>query len=1102
MARTKKRAEEAAREESRGNVVYRTHVQLESQRPTVVQGEIGEDRYSLPAAVLPCLALHNRHKASVSKRHWAGLLSCKWNARKPDPSRFGYNVEKRDTTENLLHVLGDFFAKKGVVSPLDGPPIILALTSFEEIQQEVSDNTILFERVLEVNGQVRGSKIAPIPITAEIITNAMKWLCPHVRNEFEDVDSGIKCYLDNLSTLFPSTISHDQIQKFIDRHEWDDEFLPQNWRNYTTLRSRQFLYDNIAWQTKIVAHVVDGLHRFTAVDMWQITYPNPESQQIIVAEEDSLKGIHVTIKLIVLKEEITLAVVERLLVISAESQANCALQEEHSILQFLSLTIPEVHKASYTLAQWNWNYSENQDDLKRNLSYWTENNVDNIKDTLRESNHLNMISHDGHESAQEQFSKLDSWFKKGKEKELDIFPFTTNDTVISMIKARGNLFYDCRFGAKVTPVLFVVAHLLLWSCLTEDTSKAIQDVLNFFSRHQSYNQAEDNRLEKQRNIELFFHSVVDAVLFSYHPWKTGFFVCKNTHEEDAPMRNNPPSVIYACLLISAIKEQSKAFIKVWDIPSIVEVWDQIRIQPQDFQEALTANKRQMNEETAQSLIKEMFDPFPNVLTFLVVAHGIHMGSKFESCKQDKQEYRTHFNAHKNTPGVELPNPKERNPFDRESQGQRHVSIIGSEVSQDISRYTTRLLDFLTVFLESATNNFDFERAKRLFAGGLIERFWRRFPQVVAPPSDSGLLGLLSDTAVGLSSAANQEAPSILTGDALPNEGEQQCEGSNGDEVVVPPLLGQTDSHILLLPKASGKTILLPPTAGKTWAEVRKRVLCPASNDSKAQENPLASDDSKAEEDPPASSNDSGDDSDDSTTDHNDSGKKRKNTSGKKRSNNNSNIEPRKRRTKKPATTSPATEHVPDASDSPLLPNDYKNLEKLCAKLHQDAPLGLCFRNLGVRDDTIGDCAACLLDKIDAINSILAKYRPIINNGTTTLGEMLHEVGQQVDHVGEEFARRRTEETGRDADESRCESFPEEQSPTGNRFILSEANEDNDEDVEQSPTSWSEAIEEIIFDEGQQQHGTGRGDDYDVLSLASLDFGDIVDFARNVNNNKN
>ena len=1154
MARTKQGAKDAYKEPS-----------------SFIQFEPGS--YLVPTVVLPCLALHNRDKDSFWKRHCPGLLCCRWNLRKPDPGRFGINVQNKETKENLLYLLSQC-TKKGDVSALDGPPIILVLTSFVEILEQEVNEKFIFEPVLDAAPTV--GKFKPTPITIEICVRAMKWLFPSADRNFTNVDDGISCYLEHLSMLFSHMMNKEKIQRFIDIRTWDDDFLPKNWLQgfndeSDILRMRQFLFDNIAWQTKIVAHVVDGIHRFTAVDMVQVGFNSCLEPKEIV-ERDSLKDINVRIRTVV-PSEITNVFVDGLLKISAESQEKCARQEEHSILQFLLDNIPELRTECeeqtvpflYTstpdlydpsicscfrdpedFRNTMWRHFA-QSDLapgSRNewpelyLTHWTKCTVNVIKSLLEDSKHLNMISHDGHESVQKQFSELPSWFQSTGQ--FVLFPFSVNETSLFTIQKNGDLFYNLRFGKKITPVLFIVAHLLLWSRLTPGTCKAIEQVLTFFSRHGSYNEA-DIWVEKQRNMELFFQSVVDAVMFSYSPWKTRFFIYKESHDNKAPMRNNRASVIYACLLISAIEERAKAFTTAWVIPKYIEVKEKIAIKPQDFHDLLTDKQLQMNEETAQLLINNEFDPFPNMLTFLVVAHAVHMGSVYGSCKQEKEAYNKHFQWHE-TFVVELPELASRNPFGQDSQGKWKVSIIGCKVGKDLGEmYTTRLSDYLSMFVESATDIFDFETAKKYFARGLISRFGRRFRNVVAPQSVTGSLGLLSEASALLTDLLpddnnppkrNEDRAGdstiirvVAAEDVLPSpqqnicswspclfpalqtescqyngcgkpvhhlcqiewnrtnnvpEGETiqkfcpQCDVlSRGENPMVEnfthtvPTVDNTETgrgtpsslkalteppdpedivHLNNIFAQTRPHLLAPPLPGSTWTEVRQVTVGPTQENTEDKVN--KSDDpkkKKRDKDPSKPDDDSDDDSqaedddsgnNDSQAEDDDSGKKRK-TKSKTKSK-----KKRKKKRKKDKDNEP--EKMNPRSESPLLPQEYEILDKLCDRLNPTAPLGICLRNLGLRPDKLGENSARLLDKICKLEHILAKYPkrvdgPIMNNGNS-LDALLQDIGQQEDAIRENRARHVTKVTGGDADASSCASFPDEYSRPGNPYVETEAAE--------------------------------------------------------------
>jgi hypothetical protein len=286
--------------------------------------------------------------------------------------------------------------------------------------------------------------------------------------------------------------------------------------------------------------------------------------------------------------------------------------------------------------------------------------------------------------------------------------------------------------------VYIVAQLLFWSRLSQETYTAIHKVLTHVSRNVLFspNRTADTWVEKQKIVELFFQNVIDSVYYSYSSWKDGFFTFRDENESTCPMKNNGNQVIHACLLISAIQECSKAFSREWEVNYYPEeVQQKMAITVADFNKILSDKDRDENDGEAQSIIDLHYSPFPSKLTFLVVAHGLHMGAPKPG--DTKIIHKARFKAHKERFLSDLSDVtlSGRDPFVRRSDGNWLVSIIGCTNSDQENMYTTRLSDFLAVILQNQSK-FDYDEAKELFVTGLIARFLKKFPKTGPAPREA------------------------------------------------------------------------------------------------------------------------------------------------------------------------------------------------------------------------------------------------------------------------------------------------------------------------------------------------------------------------------
>jgi hypothetical protein len=135
------------------------------------------------------------------------------------------------------------------------------------------------------------------PLTNEILRDAITWLVGEEESAYvtwTSITDGFKNYLTLLSRNIPNDMSTDNLVQFIDDHQWTSRTegskidqligtlrpLGGNTNANSPLmplfndeaitsdgyQLQRFIHENLAKETKIVIHMIDGIHRVTALD--------------------------------------------------------------------------------------------------------------------------------------------------------------------------------------------------------------------------------------------------------------------------------------------------------------------------------------------------------------------------------------------------------------------------------------------------------------------------------------------------------------------------------------------------------------------------------------------------------------------------------------------------------------------------------------------------------------------------------------------------------------------------------------------------------------------------------------------------------------------
>ena len=295
-------------------------------------------RLIIAARIFPCLTLHidrtqdNSHDNNetlhidrtqdtshddddVSMRDFPNFLAMPVNYRKIILTRFGIRCQESDEIDQRnsnLFIAAANEEQGHLPSFLGGQPFLLVVTSFEErmASRVGEDYTRMISAVFhddDDNGD-NSRSFHGVPLSLDIINEANKWLCGLDQfQEAKSVEEGLKVYIQQLRNRIPllrisTKFAANDLQtasSFLDTHDWGSEHeqaqsligriaeVAESYRDigrntneaavrYRKLRCEtlKFIYKNLARQTKVVVHIVDGIHRLTALEyalVWPLT---------------------------------------------------------------------------------------------------------------------------------------------------------------------------------------------------------------------------------------------------------------------------------------------------------------------------------------------------------------------------------------------------------------------------------------------------------------------------------------------------------------------------------------------------------------------------------------------------------------------------------------------------------------------------------------------------------------------------------------------------------------------------------------------------------------------------------------------------------------
>jgi len=194
-----------------------------------------------------------------------------------------------------------------------------------------------------------------IPLTLRILKDALKWLkgatnaLEHGR--IDTLEGSVNACLDCLSEVFPAGTDVSKLQNFIDAHQWpegsveemEEELKKKENSEGKYYLLREFIHQNLARMTKVVAHFSDGNHRAAALNC-ALTGSGDDvegkKEHYINSPHDEKSVVAV----IIMPDLIDADFAKKMRTISCKSQSTSCQQRSHTVQEKNSYAIEIVRK--------------------------------------------------------------------------------------------------------------------------------------------------------------------------------------------------------------------------------------------------------------------------------------------------------------------------------------------------------------------------------------------------------------------------------------------------------------------------------------------------------------------------------------------------------------------------------------------------------------------------------------------------------------------------------------------------------------------------------------------------------------------------------------
>jgi hypothetical protein len=407
--------------------------------------------------------------------------------------------------------------------------------------------------------------IRAIPLTTIILKNAINWLrkgsTNSAENYGENVEELVVTYLRELEERIPSGKDVKELRDFIIAHDWAGRDINKFMSEIDGLDSdmkrsyslREFIHRELAKQTKVAAHFVDGNHR-AAVLNWVLVGSGEDEDVLGAYYETSCPHAELLVRTIIIiptDDSITNTFVEEMQKLSMLSQSTMSKQQPHTIkdhichaIEFLTRSCKRENikflwdvleaKGRETPIETSEEAIDNYMlQFSTDISYWIGKVLKQIHHVVRynagklkitgsmkseESRHWNMW--------QVLFkNKVRSGKKMEYSEHFDIFPFSKDMMLSKFMQSESDdVFKEGRFNrAPHKDLDLIVAHILLWSMLSNRTNGILIELFSGSNPTECQKNG-DPGADAETWTMNFFHSVTESTYHSYPIWKENFFV--------------------------------------------------------------------------------------------------------------------------------------------------------------------------------------------------------------------------------------------------------------------------------------------------------------------------------------------------------------------------------------------------------------------------------------------------------------------------------------------------------------------------------------------------------------------------------------------------
>jgi hypothetical protein len=446
--------------------------------------------------------------------------------RKLSLARLGHKCTNTMTGDNIVYNIRREKPTDIVKTCLFGN-VILVFTSYGKPDDTTQDANYVMDFVVPMDNEVMPtSTTVATHLMVDILQGAIKWIWKS--NELDDTfpSEGIKGLLEKYMNILFEKLEFllkpaddkdqviSQVKQFILDREWPDnsgkeqvlgiieDFLLGTTTDFgqTCYSARSFIYRNVARQTKVVGHVVDGIHRLTALEYALIGYNyNPsdeEEEKFIKKYQRTLPhaGRKVNISAILPTEQDFLddKFLNKMRALSCSHQVSLGKMHLHGKKIFYSTMILEFGKKkfhkNYLIDGGGINVINEKDVLQAQLNQYAKAIYDLICDEGKIYIHMvpgmeieNVIAKNSEEKWKsslfccKKYKKDSNVTKQNITFRWDDFHFFLQ----SIIRCQSNIHDNTQYnlGKDFKAKLFELVQVLLWTRISEECEKQL---LNFF----------------------------------------------------------------------------------------------------------------------------------------------------------------------------------------------------------------------------------------------------------------------------------------------------------------------------------------------------------------------------------------------------------------------------------------------------------------------------------------------------------------------------------------------------------------------------------------------------------------------------------------------